>query len=144
MSKDRYYRNMLLILMGRFIENEYGEGALKALLEWKHKKIRKQFREISKTSGRSDPEYLFRLFSDEVHKFEVIRKDRKALEVKVTWCAHADTFRKFNAMDLGKMLICEGDHAVVEGFNPKIKFTRPQCLMDGDDCCHFKFELQEE
>ena len=130
--------------MARFIEKEYGEGALDALLEWKHQKIKEQFREISKTSGRSDPEYLFRLFSTEVHEFEVIRKDKKALEVKVTRCAHAETFKEFNAMDLGKKLICEGDYAVVEGFNPKIKFTRPTCLMDGDECCHFKFELQEE
>ena len=73
----------------------------------------------------------------------MIRKDRRVLEVKVTTCAHADTFKRFNAADIGQRLICKGDHAVVEGFNPNMKFTRPKLLMAGDGCCHFKFELKE-
>jgi hypothetical protein len=38
-------------------------------------------------------------------------------------------------------MICMGDYAVVEGFNPKISFKRPKTLMAGDDMCHFIFEL---
>jgi hypothetical protein len=44
-------------------------------------------------------------------------------------------------MDVGMKMICMGDYAVVEGFNPEIRFTRPKTLMAGDDCCHFIFEL---
>lgn len=141
MVNEIYYRNMFLIMTARFLEREYGEGALEALAEYKHNMTRKRWREIAETSERSDPEYLFRLFSDEVHEYEVIRKDRKALEVKVTRCAHAETFKKFNAADVGVRMICMGDYAVVEGFNPRIRFTRPSTLMEGDDCCHFVFEL---
>lgn len=141
MSNEIFHRDMLLIMMGRFIGEEYGEGALEALADFKEKRTRDRWRDIAETSGRSDPEYLFRLFSDAVHEYEVLRKDREVLEVKVTRCAHAENFRRFNASDVGLRMICMGDYAVVEGFNPRIKFTRPKTLMKGDDCCHFVFEL---
>lgn len=143
MSGERHHRDALLALVARVVEREFGEGALEALLEWRNERTRERWRGIAKSTGRSDPEYLFRLFSEEAHEFEVMRKDRDALEVKVTRCVHADAFRRFNATDVGRKLICDGDYAVVEGFNPRIKFTRPKLLMAGDDCCHFKFELHE-
>ena len=142
MGGDRYHRNLLLILTARFIEREFGEGALDALVEWRRNKIKERWREVAEESGRSDPEYLFRLFDEDVHDFEVIRKSRKALEVKVTRCAHAEQFKQFNAMNVGMKMICEGDYSVVQGFNPRIKFRRPETLMAGDKCCHFIFELQ--
>ena len=61
---------------------------------------------------------------DEVHDCEVIRRGSDALEVKVTICAHAEVFRRFNAADVGMKMIYMGDQAVVEGFNPKIRFAR--------------------
>lgn len=128
-------------MMARFLEKEYGEGALEALADYKHNRTRELWREIAETSGRSDPEYLIRLFKNAVHEYEVLRKDRSVLEVKVRRCAHAEAFKEFNAADAGMRMICMGDYAVVEGFNPMIRFKRPRTLMAGDDCCHFLFEL---
>lgn len=142
MPDEVFNRDVLLIVTARFLEKEYGEGALDALAEWKNKRTRERWREIAETTGRSDPEYLFRLFSDAVHEYEVIRKGPGALEVKVTRCAHAETFESFNATDVGMKMICMGDQAVVEGYNPRMRFTRPKTIMAGDDCCHFLFELE--
>ena len=142
MSRDVMNRDMMFIMVARFLENEYGVEALKVLAEWKDEKNRVRWKELAETSGRSDPEYLFRLFNDRVHEFEVVRKDSQALEVKVTRCIHEETFRRFNAMDVGLRMICMGDFAVVEGFNPMISFKRPKTLMAGDNCCHFIFELK--
>jgi len=133
---------MMLIMAVRFFETEYGPGALEALAKWKDDRNRELWKEIAETTGRSDPEYLFRLFNDRVHDFEVVRKDPKALEVKVTRCIHEETFKRFNATDVGMRMICMGDYAVVEGFNPRIRFRRPKTLMAGDNCCHFIFELE--
>lgn len=141
MSKDIQNRDMMLIMAARFLETEYGTGALEVLAKWKDDRNRERWKEIAETTGRRDPEYLFRLFNDRVHDFEVIRKDPKALEVKVTRCVHEETFRRFNATDVGMRMICMGDHAVVEGFSPRIRFRRPKTLMAGDNCCHFIFEL---
>ncbi len=142
MPDDIYNRDMLLVMSIRFLEKQYGEGVVEALAEWKDGRARERWREIAGTTGRSDPEYLFRLFSDEVHDYEVLRKDREALEVRVTRCAHAEAFKEFNATDVGMRMICMGDHAVVEGFNPRMRFKRPKTIMAGDDCCHFVFEAE--
>ena len=141
MSNEIFHRDMLHIMTARFLLREYGEGALEALIEWKNERSREQWREIAEATGRSDPEYLFKLFTDRVHEFEVVRKNPKALEIRVTRCTHEEHFKNFNAMDVGMKMICMGDYAVVEGFNPEIRFTRPKTLMAGDDCCHFIFEL---
>ena len=143
MPDEIYNRDMLLVMAVRFLEKQYGEGVVGALAEWKDGRTQERWREIAETTGRSDPEYLFRLFSDAVHEYEVLRKDREALEVRVTRCAHAEAFRGFNATDVGLRMICMGDHAVVEGFNPRIRFTRTKTMMAGDDCCNFSFELVE-
>ncbi len=142
MSKDLFNRDMLLISAARFLEEEYGAGALEALARWKDDKNRERWREIAEETGRNDPEYLFRLFTDRVHDYDVVRKERNALEVVVTRCAHAENFRRFNATDVGMKMICMGDYAVVQGFNPEISFRRPKTLMGGDECCHFIFELE--
>jgi hypothetical protein len=142
MPDEVFNRDMLIVVAARFLKREYGEGVLDVLADWKDGRTRERWREIAKATGRGDPEYLFRLFSESVHDYEVIRKCPEALEVRVTRCAHAEFFRSLNATDVGMRMICMGDYAVVEGFNPRIRFTRPKTIMGGDDCCHFVFELE--
>lgn len=144
MDKELYNKDMLMVLTARFLENEYGEGALKALVEWKNEKNRDKWRKISENTGRNDPGYLLRLFNENVHDFTVLREDPEALEVIVNCCAHAENFAKFNANETGFKMICMGDFAVVEGFNPEILFTRSKTLMNGDKCCHFSFKLKNK
>ncbi len=138
------YRDMLLAFMGHALISLYGEEALEALSKWNCERIKRRWKEIAKSTGRSDPEYFFRLFNDKVHDFKVIRKSKEALEVKVFKCLHAETLKKLNATNIGVKLICVGDEAATEGFNPEIKFTRPKMLMAGDNCCHFIWELKKE
>lgn len=138
----RICQDTMLAVMGHILESQYGEEALDVLMKWKDEKTREKWREIAKSTGRSDPEYLFCLFSKDALDYEVVRKDRKALEVKVTKCVHAETFKRLNAAHIGQKLICNGDIAVTVGFNPKIMFTRPKLLMAGDDYCHFIWELE--
>jgi hypothetical protein len=143
-KEARRYRNMLLTMMGQIIIDQYGEDGFDHLMNWRYDQKKQEWADIAKSTSRSDPEYLFCLFTDEVHEFEVIRKSKTALEVKVTKCTHADYYKEANAAHIGEKVICNGDFAVSEGFNPKIKFTRPTVLMAGDDCCHFIWELPEE
>lgn len=138
-----FNRSLLLTTSIRFLEKEYGEDVSDCLAEWKNEKTRSEWSRIAEETGRDDPEYLFRLFSEEVHDYDVIRKNEDALEVKVNECAHAEAFKQLNSCDIGMKMICMGDHAVVEGFNPEINFERPKTLMAGDECCHFIFELKD-
>lgn len=144
MKNDVFNQDMLLVMSLRFLENQYGEGAIKSFVEWKNEKTKEEWREIAKSAGREDPEYLFRLFSDEVHDYDVLEKSSKRLEVKVHRCKHAETFKTFNAEEIGKKVICMGDYAIVEGYNKDIELQRSKTLMDGDDCCHFVFEAEQK
>jgi hypothetical protein len=140
----RVCRDMQLAIMGHILIEQYGKEALDALMTWNNERTRTRWREIAKSTGRRDPEYLFRLFNTKAHVFTIIRKNETALEVQVTKCIHADTFKKLNAMHIGEKLICSGDVSATKGFNPAIRFERPQVLMRGDDCCHFIWELPSE
>ncbi|MFW5976817.1 MAG: L-2-amino-thiazoline-4-carboxylic acid hydrolase [Bacillota bacterium] len=141
--KELKSRDRDLIFMGRIIEDYYGNEALDKLIEYKAEKTRKTWLKKASESGRKDPGYLLQLFNEKVHDYEVIRNDDKCLEVKVYHCKHAEIFKSFNAEDLGKKLICEGDRAVVAGFNSNIELKRPEIAMTGD-YCHFIFKLKNE
>jgi hypothetical protein len=60
-------------------------------------------------------------------------------EIRITECLWAQTFRESSAVDLGFATICYGDEAMATGFDPRLKLTRTKTLMNGDDCCHFRW-----
>jgi hypothetical protein len=63
--------------------------------------------------------------------------------MRVSACLWAKTFRDAGASELGYASICFGDLALAKAFNPRMEFTRDKTLMQGDDCCHFKYEIGE-
>jgi hypothetical protein len=43
------------------------------------------------------------------------------------------------AGDIGYAMVCWGDYAWAEGFNPKIKLVRDKTLMEGHDRCNHRY-----
>ena len=41
--------------------------------------------------------------------------------------------------DLGSLIHCSRDHAMVAGFNDDLELTRRQTIMEGGSCCDFRF-----
>ena len=140
----RVYQDMQLAIMGHILIEQYGVAALDLLTQWSNERILNKWQIIAKSSDRTDPEYLLCLFNEKAHVYEIVRNTSSVLEVKVTKCIHADTFKKLNAAHVGERLVCSGDVPATEGFNPAIHFQRPQVLMKGDDCCHFIWELMSD
>jgi len=68
-----------------------------------------------------------------------IERTPKSYEMKITECLWAQTFREANAADLGFATLCYGDEAMAAAFDPRLKLTRTKTLMNGDDCCHFRW-----
>ncbi len=130
-----------LVFMGRSIQRFYGDDGLEVLLEHKHRRTRETWEARARETGRTDPGYLLCLFSEDAHDYEVVENSPNRLEVIVTRCVHAEVFRSFCAQVLGEKLICSGDHAVVEGYNPAMHLERPTTCMSGDRC-HFIFSLE--
>jgi hypothetical protein len=78
-------------------------------------------------------------FAQHILTLEIVEDTPQAVEVKVTECLWAKTFREMGAAEIGNLLICHRDYADCQGFNPKITLTRSKTLMQGDDCCNHRF-----
>jgi hypothetical protein len=68
-----------------------------------------------------------------------IESTPRSYEMEITECLWAQTFREANAADLGFATICYQDEAMAAAFDPRLKLTRTKTLMNGDECCHFRW-----
>jgi hypothetical protein len=59
----------------------------------------------------------------------------------VTRCRYAEMYTALGAADLGGVLSCNRDFALVEGFHPGAILTRKQTLMQGDPVCDFRYDF---
>jgi hypothetical protein len=76
-------------------------------------------------------------------QIEMLAADARVLAFKVTRCRYAEMYRDLGILELGAVLSCDRDFALIEGFNPRIRLSRPHTLMAGDGCCDFRYELPE-
>jgi len=72
----------------------------------------------------------------------VIREDDEVFELKFSECLWAKTFREANASEIGYAGVCFQDYAMARSYNPKMSLTREKTLMQGHDCCHFKYTMK--
>ncbi|OGD24166.1 MAG: hypothetical protein A2Y69_04840 [Candidatus Aminicenantes bacterium RBG_13_59_9] len=70
---------------------------------------------------------------------QTIEDTPKSYEMRVNECLWAQTFREANAGDIGFASFCYGDEAIAAAFDPRLKLTQTKTLMNGDDCCHFRW-----
>lgn len=78
-------------------------------------------------------------FWEHVFSMEIVEDTPETIEVKVSECLWAKTFREMGAEDLGYLLVCYRDYADCKGFNPKITMVRSKTLMQGDEYCNHRF-----
>jgi hypothetical protein len=76
-------------------------------------------------------------------ELDVIRQDDTAFEFNVTRCRFAEMYRRLGLADLGVVLSCGRDGAMIEGFNPAVRFERTQTIMQGAGHCDFRYRLNK-
>jgi hypothetical protein len=57
----------------------------------------------------------------------------------VTRCRYAELYRALGMAELGGLLSCNRDAALIEGYAPGVTFERTQTLMEGAPCCDFRY-----
>jgi L-2-amino-thiazoline-4-carboxylic acid hydrolase len=72
-------------------------------------------------------------------EIELIEKSAERLDYNVIRCRYAEMYRALGLADLGSSLSCQRDFALVQGFNPEIRLTRTQTIMEGAPFCDFRF-----
>ena len=76
-------------------------------------------------------------------EFEILRQDSEAFELNITRCKFAEFFRELGELDLGVVLMCDGDFQVVdEVASPDVELTRTQTIMQGGCCCDSRFQIK--
>jgi hypothetical protein len=61
------------------------------------------------------------------------------LSFDVTRCRYAEMYRALGIPELGAVLSCNRDAALIEGFNPAVTLTRTGTIMQGAACCDFRY-----
>ncbi len=70
---------------------------------------------------------------------DVTAETADRLEFNVTRCRYAEFYQELGLADLGALIHCSRDHAMIAGFNDGLELERTQTLMGGASHCDFRF-----
>ncbi len=80
---------------------------------------------------------------DNALELEVLAQDGERFDFNVTRCRYAELYRSLGIPELGAVLSCNRDWALIQGFNPDIDLERTQTLMQGAAFCDFRYRRSE-
>ena len=108
---------------------------------------RKQGAEMAEFLGKNDLE-TFAANKDPWRKggamdVEELERGETSYSFNVTRCGYADMYRKMGFGDFGDIFSCTRDFEFSTGFNPKIKLSRTQTIMQGASFCNFRYTVDE-
>jgi len=72
-------------------------------------------------------------------EIEVLAQSEDELRFNVTRCRYAEMYESLGLRELGAVLSCGRDAALIEGFNPDISFERTQTMLGGASHCDFHY-----
>ena len=79
---------------------------------------------------------------DNALEIDVLAQDGERFDFNVTRCRYAELYRSLGIPELGAVLSCNRDWALIQGFNDDIKLERTQTIMGGAACCDFRYRLR--
>jgi hypothetical protein len=71
---------------------------------------------------------------------EVVDETADRLAFNVTRCRYAEFYKELGLQEIGVLMHCNRDRAMVTGFNDEIALERSQTIMQGGGCCDFRFQ----
>lgn len=81
---------------------------------------------------------------DDALQIEVVERDAHRFGFNVTRCRYAELYRALGIPELGAVLSCNRDFALIEGFNPDVELTRTQTIMQGAAFCDFRYRMRQQ
>lgn len=142
-TSDQYFRdkyNYYIGLMKKFIQYMDKESLIRMI-----KKATDENNQSIKPNMQVKSVKVFAnsLLENKIYKtcldLETLELTDNVFELKVTNCLWAKTFRDKDSADIGYATICHGDFSSAAAYHPKLKLERTKTLMEGHDCCNFKF-----
>ena len=76
-------------------------------------------------------------------EIDVLKETDGEYHFNVTRCRYAEMYRTLGIPELGALLSCNRDFALGGGFNPRLRLTRTQTIMEGAPYCDFRYSVPE-
>ena len=80
--------------------------------------------------------------AEDALRTEVVKSTPTEFDFNVVKCRYSEMYRAMGLADLGAILSCNRDGAFCEGYDPKLKLTRTQTLMEGATHCDFRYRYE--
>lgn len=97
--------------------------------------------------GRGSAEFALGLEQwtrDDALRLTMVQQNPTHLDFNVTRCRYAELYQALGIPELGALLSCNRDFALIAGFNPQARLMRTQTLMQGAPCCDFRYMFPVE
>ncbi|MBM4412306.1 MAG: hypothetical protein FJ040_02490 [Chloroflexi bacterium] len=79
---------------------------------------------------------------DDALRIDVVSRNDTEFGFNVTRCRYAELYRSLGIPELGAVLSCNRDYALIEGFNHDVTLTRTQTIMQGATHCDFRYRMK--
>lgn len=76
---------------------------------------------------------------DNALEIDVLAQDGERFDFNVTRCRYAELYRSLGIPELGAVLSCNRDWALIQGFNGEVELERTQTIMEGASYCDFRY-----
>ncbi|MGQ9370114.1 L-2-amino-thiazoline-4-carboxylic acid hydrolase [Azospirillum sp. A39] len=81
---------------------------------------------------------------DDALRIEVTRRDDAHFDFDVKRCRYAEMYREMGLGHIGHLLSCNRDGAFCTGYDPRLKLTRTQTIMQGASHCDFRYTYEAQ
>ena len=124
--------------------NEFGrERVLEIARQTIIEVARQQGAQLAQNTGGNDLEHLAASLDawkqDDALHIDVLEQSEERFAFNVTRCRYAEMYRLLGIPELGALLSCNRDWALIQGFNPDVRLERTQTIMEGAPFCDFRY-----
>lgn len=77
-------------------------------------------------------------------EIDLLEENDETLSFNVTRCRYAEMYRALGIPELGAVLSCDRDFALIDGFNENVNLERTQTIMGGADYCDFRYKVSKQ
>ncbi|RCK73175.1 MAG: L-2-amino-thiazoline-4-carboxylic acid hydrolase [Anaerolineae bacterium] len=79
---------------------------------------------------------------DDAMQIEILTQNEREFSFNVQRCRYAELYRALGMEQVGQVLSCSRDQALMAGFNPEIELTRTQTIIEGAPFCDFRYRIK--
>ena len=80
--------------------------------------------------------------ADGALEVKVLEASDTRFDFDVTRCKYAETYKEMGLGKIGPLLSCNRDGTFCQGYDANISLERKQTIMEGADCCTFRYRYQ--